>query len=390
MPVRILVVDDEPDLESLIRQRFRKSIRSQEYEFQFAGNGEQALDALSQDEGIDIVLTDINMPKMDGLVLLERIGELDRLIKSVVVSAYGDMENIRTAMNRGAFDFLTKPIDFNDLEITIGKTIRELEKLKQGLRARDDLFLVQKELDVAARIQQTLLPKDFPPFPDRPELDLFGLMTAARQIGGDFFDFFFVGPSKLGFVIGDVAGKGIPAAILMAVTKTLIKASALRGGSPDECISHVNRVLCAESDPEVFVTAIYGVLDLETGEVAYTNAGHNLPYLLRPSAPPEAMENQGCVVLGILPDYSYRTSGITLQPGETLLLYTDGVTEAMNTERQLFGEERLLNALAASDSSDLANLCHGVELAIATFADGQAQHDDVTMLAIRFNGATAQ
>jgi sigma-B regulation protein RsbU (phosphoserine phosphatase) len=185
-PVRLLVVDDEPDLESLIRQKFRKKIREGNYDITFAGNGQQALEVLDQDDGIDVILTDINMPVMDGLTLLARLAERDGLYKSVVISAYGDLDNIRTAMNRGAFDFITKPIDFADLEITIEKTISEVHKLKQGLEATRNLIAVQHELQVASRIQESILPKTFPPFPDRHDIEVFATKTPARPGGGVF------------------------------------------------------------------------------------------------------------------------------------------------------------------------------------------------------------
>ncbi len=386
MSVKILVVDDEPDLEPLIRQRFRKRIRAEEFEFHFAANGIQALDTLGAHPSIDIVLTDINMPQMDGLTLLGHLAELDRLLKSVVISAYGDMDNIRTAMNRGAFDFLTKPIDFNDLEITIDKTIRELGDLKRGISARNALVSVEKELDVAAHIQQSLLPKTFPPFPDRHEIDIYALMVPAKQVGGDFYDFFWIDEHRLGFVIGDVAGKGVPAAILMAVTRTLIKATGARGYTPDDCMGHVNRILATESAPEMFVTGIFGVIDVRDGTVRQANAGHNAPFRLGPNRPAEMLPNSGGLVLGIMPEIVYTSAEITLAPGETLFLYTDGVTEAMDGKRELFGDDRLGDYLNGSIASDPPALCTDLRVAIDAYSGGAAQSDDITMLALRYNG----
>lgn len=385
MPVKILVVDDEPDLQPLITQRFRKRIRGNEFEFVFAENGVQALDTLEQEPSIDIVLTDINMPQMDGLTLLGHLGQFDRMLKAVVISAYGDMDNIRTAMNRGAFDFLTKPIDFTDLELTIDKTIRELESLKEGIKARSDLVSVQKELDVAAQIQHALLPKTFPPFPGRSEIDLFAIMDPAKQVGGDFYDFFWVDENTLGFMIGDVAGKGVPAAILMAVTRTLIKATGTRGTSPEECLGHVNRILALESSPEMFVTGIYGTLNTRTGEVRYANAGHNPPFQLKADGA-EMLPNTGGVVLGVLPEYTYGAASLTLAPGDTLYLYTDGVTEAMNGARELYGDERLGDYLRGALKQGPEALCRDVHQQVAEHAGGAPQHDDITMLALRFNG----
>ncbi len=167
MPHKILVVDDEPDLEILITQKFRKRIREQDLDFVFAGNGQEALAKLESNGGMDVVLTDINMPVMDGLTLLSNLRQHHPMLRSVIVSAYGDMSNIRMALNRGAFDFITKPIDFRDLEITLDRTIREAVAQKEAAADRERLLALQKELDVAREIQESIVPREFPPFPER-------------------------------------------------------------------------------------------------------------------------------------------------------------------------------------------------------------------------------
>ena len=162
LPFRILVVDDEPDLEPLIKQRMRTHIRSGKYVFHFVGDGAEALEALSGDARFDMVVTDINMPRMDGLSPLGRLSDLGSDIKSIVISAYGDMRNIRTAMNRGAFDFVTKPLDFEDFEITIERTRAHTIQWRKALQSRDKLIALQNELELASNMQQAILPVDFP------------------------------------------------------------------------------------------------------------------------------------------------------------------------------------------------------------------------------------
>src|SRR4030067_2664551 len=278
---KILVVDDEPDLEHLILQKFRKKISSKEYEFQFARDGAEAIDIIVNNGSINLILTDINMPVMDGLTLLSKINELNnRLHRSVIVSAYGDMENIRTAMNRGAYDFITKPIDLNDLEITIEKSLKEIEHYKQALSSRDKLIALEQELNIATAIQTSILPKTFPPFPDRKEFDIYAKMLTAKEVGGDLYDFFLIDKYRLGVVIGDVSGKGIAAALLMAVCKTLLKATAYKGMPADNVLSEVNNILVDESPSNMFVTVFYGVLDTRNGNFDYCNAGHNSPYVI--------------------------------------------------------------------------------------------------------------
>src|SRR5579871_5415340 len=177
VPHQILVVDDEPDLELLVRQRFRRQIRDKEFEFLFSRNGEEALQTLAVNPSIELVLSDINMPVMDGLTLLGKLGDASKTLRAVVVSAYGDMSNIRTAMNRGAIDFLIKPIDFEDLEITIRKTLDHVSQVRESIQAQSRLIAIQQELGVAARIQQSIVPRIFPPFPGRLDFELHAAMV---------------------------------------------------------------------------------------------------------------------------------------------------------------------------------------------------------------------
>jgi CheY-like chemotaxis protein len=198
MPVKILVVDDEPDLELVIRQKFRQKIRENQYQFAFVHNGIEALEKLKQNGGFDLVLSDINMPQMDGLTLLVKLNEMNDLLKTVMVSAYSDMKNIRTAMNRGAYDFVIKPIDFQDLEITINKTLQELQTLKQAVEASKKLNHIQQELNVATEIQQSVLPRNFSIFPNGCPFEIYAEMIPAKEVGGDFYDFFLIDKDHLG------------------------------------------------------------------------------------------------------------------------------------------------------------------------------------------------
>lgn len=385
-PIRVLVVDDEPDLELLIRQRFRKQIRSREMEFLFAGDGVEALERLQNEEGVDVVLTDINMPRMDGLTLLLHLGKLDRLLKVIIVSAYGDMENIRAAMNRGAFDFITKPINFEDLEITIRKTHRELGMLREAHALQRRLSALQREIEIASQIQLSSLPTRFPAFPDRSEFDVYATMIPAQEVGGDFYDFFLIDEHRLGFVLGDVSGKGIGAAIFMAITRTMLRATALRGVPADECVTHVNRVLYPETMPQMFVTLVYGIMDTRTGEVSYCNAGHHTPYVMKPSGEVIQLTRTGGLGLCLKPDFVYTAERITLEPGDRLFLYSDGVTEAVNQWHDRYSDDRLLESLKEVGYVTPAETIREVYRSITRFSDGVVQNDDITMLALKYQG----
>jgi len=384
---KILVVDDEIDLEPLIRQRFRRQIREGVYEFLFAHNGLEALSKLLDYPEIGMVLSDINMPEMDGLTLLLKLKELKNpSLKTVIVSAYGDMENIRTAMNRGAFDFLTKPINFEDLEITINKTLEEIRLVRKSQEEHHQLMTIQHDLETAREIQRAILPMVFPPFPHRTDFDIYAAMHAAKEVGGDFYDFFMIDNDRLGFVIGDVSGKGVPAAIFMAVSRTLIRATGLKGISVDECIDYANHLLCNESTSCMFVTVFYGIFHIDTGEVQYVNGGHNPPYKISPDGSIEQLELTGGTILGFVEDEKFASKKIRMKPGDKLFLYTDGVTEAFNKEDKEFGEKRLEVLLKKHISDSIETLVNETVGEVQAFSEGVPQSDDITLLALEYRG----
>jgi len=385
MTHKILVVDDEPDLELLIKQKFRKEIRDKVFHFEFAQNGVQALERLEEHRDISVVLSDINMPEMDGLTLLQKIHEMHNpVLKSVIVSAYGDMENIRTAMNRGAFDFLTKPIDFNDLDLTVSKTMQQLEIIRNALKSRDDLVAVQRDLTIATRIQQSLIPHTFPPFPNRPEVGLYAEMVTAKEVGGDFYDYYFVDEDRLAFVVGDVSGKGIPAAIYMAVCRTLLKAIAYQVTNPGEVLRKLNNMLIPESEAATFVTIFYGVLNTRTGDVQYCNGGHCQPYLLRAGGGVEQLPLTDGSLLGKISQMDFDIAKVKLEPGDTLFMYTDGVIEAMDEKADTYDEQRLEKFLGSRNGSSIQELTKGSFADVAAFVGGAPQADDITILTLRY------
>jgi sigma-B regulation protein RsbU (phosphoserine phosphatase) len=381
MPNRILVVDDEPDLQPLVLHKFRKRISTGEFEFVFARDGEDALRTLAAQPGVELIVTDINMPVMDGLALLACISELPRLSKTIIVSAYDDLENIRIAMNRGAYDFLTKPIDFADLEATIDKTLRDLEQTRAGLEARRELALLGYELQLATKIQRSILPEIIKGHRD---FEIGATMIPARQVSGDFYDFFLIDSRRLGLAIGDVSGKGIPAALFMAVSRTLLRATALHGGSPRECLEHVNRVLLKQSDGEVFLTLLYGILDLETGDFEFSAGGQPAPYLCSQRTTGRFLREPRGMMLGVLEEATYDAVTIRLEPREALLFYTDGVTEAESSGKQFFTEQRLESALECVKGRPAEVLASEVVSRLEVFTQGSEQSDDITVLAVRF------
>jgi len=381
--MRILVVDDEPQLERLIRQRFRRRIREKKYEFVFAVNGVDALEKIEQDPGIEIVLSDINMPKMDGLTLVTKLNEVEVLIKTVMVSAYSDMSNIRTAMNRGAFDFVTKPIDFVDLETTIDKTIKEVELLKLAAQAREQLSLLQQELNVAGEIQQSILPMDFSIFPVESGLEIHATMIPAKDVGGDFYDFFWIDETRLGLVIGDVSGKGMPAALFMAISRTLLRAVALQGKSTGECMTEVNNLLSLDNPRSMFVTVFYGVLDTLSGHLEYSNGGHNAPLLWSAEGELQYISHGRSSALGVIEDLECPSERLQLQPGGSLILYTDGITEATNLGFEEYSEARLESSFRRYSDGSAEETLEGIIEDVRDFTEGAPQSDDITAMVIK-------
>ena len=376
---KILVVDDEPDLEPLMLQRMRRSIRAGRYNFVFAHNGVEALEVLQQEADIDMVLSDINMPQMDGLTLLEQIPKVDPNVRSVIISAYGDMKNIRTAMNRGAFDFVTKPLDFEDLQVTIERTLRNMSEWREALTTRDKLVALQNELDVARSMQQSILPTRFP---DDPSYKVHGKMQAARNVGGDFFDVVYLSDGQIGLSVADVSDKGVPAALFMMSSRTLLKGSAIGHDRPGAVLKEVNNLLQDDNDGGRFVTILYAVFDPQTREFTYANGGHNSPVVIHKDGSCTLLPLTGGIALGLFPDLEYEENTVTLSQGDTVLLYTDGVTEAMNSEYEEFGLEPLYKFFGANPPTDPEQATTAVFEAINDFAGDTAQSDDITCLTL--------
>ncbi len=386
-PAQVLVVDDEEDLELLVRQKFRHKIRNNVLKFFFARNGKEALEVLNENPNIHLVLSDINMPVMDGLTMLTQLADTEQDVQAVIVSAYGDMKNIRTAMNRGAFDFLTKPIDFQDLEVTIEKSIKHVQALQVALETRDRLVTIKQELDMAHDVQMSFQPNEIR---ESETQDIKGIIIPAREVGGDLYDFFYIDESHIALIIADVSGKGVPAALFTTVTRALVRAAAAKNySSPADCLNIVNELLCENNPSCVFITLFFGVLDLHSGELVYCNAGHNPPRLLKADSSVAILPRTENIVLGIQPGHTYHNKRFELMPGDTLVLYTDGVTEAENLSHEEFTESRLDKKLAELAGTSSREITAAIVDAVQDFAGEAPQSDDITCVVTRFRPAPA-
>ncbi len=291
---------------------------------------------------------------------------------------------------------------FGHMQTSLRDYIRDLT---QATASRERM---ESELRIAHDIQMGILPKIFPPFPDRSEIDLFASLVPAREVGGDFYDFFPCGEDQFCFLVGDVSGKGVPAAFYMAVAKTLIKAVAesssygghrasdfLPGGAvgtarrctdPARILARANNDLAQDNESCMFVTVFCAVLDMKTGELRYASAGHNPPVLLRAGAKAEYLPTRQEPVAGAMEGVAYTSDILTLAPGDGILLYTDGVTEAMNPAQELYGEARLLTLAEDLKNLDARALCDSLAGEVHGFAAGAEQSDDITMLALFYRG----
>ncbi|HPL63129.1 MAG TPA: SpoIIE family protein phosphatase [Syntrophales bacterium] len=258
-----------------------------------------------------------------------------------------------------------------------------IANLKETTAAKERM---ESELKIARTIQMSFLPKQFPPFPEKKEFDIFATLVPAREVGGDLYDFFLLDEEKLFFAIGDVSGKGVPAALFMAAAKILMKGSISRDVDIAETLGRVNRELCIENEATMFLTYFCGILNFRTGELKYSNAGHNPPLLLRPGRKPERLSLPEGIFLGVFEESPYLTYTTRLEPGDTLLLYTDGVTEAMNSGEKVYTEARLYEFSGALANSHPEHMVREIVADVQHFAGDAPQSDDITVLALLYRG----
>lgn len=284
------------------------------------------------------------------------------------------------------FRLSTRLITEEDVELA-GQIARVAAIKLESTRLRE-AALEKERLDetlrLAQEIQMRMLPRDIPPRAEGSLCDIRGELRPARHVGGDFYDFLLTDDDRLYFCIGDVSGKGVPAALMMAVSRALFRSRSLSGGSPREIMSDVNRQLCDETDATMFVTAFSGVLDLASGELRSSNGGHNPPFLIRSSGTVEELPTETGLVLGYLPTFNYSEQITHLAPGDALYLYTDGISEATDGAEQLFGVDRLREVIQAHAGEPVTDLANATLEAVARFVAGAPQSDDLTLLCLRY------
>lgn len=273
--------------------------------------------------------------------------------------------------------------EMQTLSEAFGKMVRDIDCYTKNLA----LVVAEKErigaeLNVAKHIQASMLPSIFPAFPERPELDIYATMTPAKEVGGDFYDFFLVDDDRLAIIMADVSGKGVPAALFMVIAKTLLKNVAQTGRSPKDVLEKVNNQLCVGNEAEMFVTVWLGILEISTGKLTCANAGHEYPVIKRAGGDYELIKDKHGFVLAGMEGSRYKEYELHMDPGDWLFLYTDGVAEATNSNNELYGTERMLEALNNNKNVSCEKLLYCMKEDIDSFVDEAPQFDDITMLSL--------
>lgn len=304
------------------------------------------------------------------------VDNMVKINKSLAMITGGNLDTVVNVRTNEEFASLSD--DINSTVVTLKHYIAEAA-------ARID-----RELEFARSIQHSAIPTVFPPYPGHSEFDIYATMDTAKEVGGDFYDFYFVGENRLGFLIADVSGKGIPAAMFMMTAKTIIKGYAESGKPVYEVFTTANEKLCESNDAGMFVTAWMGVLDTVTGKVEFANAGHNPPLVRHAGGGFEYLRSKPCFILAGMDGIKYRKNEFTLAPGDEIYLYTDGVTEATDSENNLYGEERLLALLNSMGDLSGEEICRAVKADMDAFVGDAPQFDDITMLYLKYNGGDAK
>ena len=377
--IKILVISAQTDL-----QPYLSGTRNRTTAFivDYCRNLDSAMKKISETGGYHIVFADAAFISRYNSFFINQLIVQNAVSKVILIFDQPDMQQIRTYMNMGVYDFLLRPISGEDVRATLNKVIREIRMLSDVLTQHDQLVNIEQELEIARRIQESLLQRDYPYFPEHTAFDAYGQLVSSREVGGDFFDIFMLDPHRLGFVIGDVAGKGLPAALEMARIKVTMQGMAIQSDTAENCLLQLNLSMFVDQQPEMPVALFYGILNTSNGQLSYCNAGipgpfhivnHETMRILNGEVNPRLGENQ---------DASYRAEHIRLTPGESLMLYSDGIVSSLGPQL-----EQIMDVLR-SDHGTLNNFA--VKTAVNNIvlrATRTQPSDDLTCLFLKYIGS---
>jgi phosphoserine phosphatase RsbU/P len=373
---RVLIVDDIKANVDILVQALRD-----DYKLSVALDGQKALDAVQRSPP-DLVLLDIVMPDIDGYEICRRLraAEATRELPIMFLSSLEDVKDKARGFEVGGNDYLTKPFEMLEVKARV-RSLLKAKSYADAVRAA-----AERDLLIAREIQMGLLPADVSAQIQGTGLDVHAVLEPAQKVGGDLFEVLRLAPDRVLVAVGDVSGKGIPASLFMAVTMTLLRSMAREGSAPDEILRRMNDELLQQNPRGMFVTLQCLVLDLSTRSVTCASAGHHGAVRITPGRPPRLAFTSSGMVLGLLPAGDIDSETLELQAGETLVLFTDGVTEAYDPGEDLFGEERLLAHLEAAPGRNARETTLGVLEAVRRHRGSAKQSDDITILSVRYAG----
>ena len=400
----VLVVDDSPENIDLLG-----NVLKRDYEIKVALNGAKALKIAGSENPPDIILLDIMMPGMDGYEVCRRLKSDAKTqdIPVIFVTSMSEVEDETKGLEVGAIDYITKPISSAIVKARV-KSHLELKEAREYLKNQNEILerrveartkevlklkqvefelrvaqeKVENELNIAAQIQRSILPSNYPTFPEHNEFDLYAMMTPAREVGGDFYDFFFVDDDHLSMIIADVADKGVPAALFMMISRTVFRSIARQHKTPSQVLTEANDILCEGNDTGMFVTAFLAYYHLPTAQLTYSNGGHIPALLFGPGGACRELAQKHGPALGVRPRLLYKEDVDRLEPEQVLVICTDGVTEACSPDNELFGVDRFTKLVCSCENLKLSQMLNHIDKDLKEFQQGNL-FDDITVLALK-------
>ncbi|MBT5536977.1 fused response regulator/phosphatase, partial [Candidatus Poribacteria bacterium] len=381
MADKVLVVDDEPDILDLVEL----TLVSEGFDVVTATDGAEAL-AAAHAEGPDLVLLDVSMPDLDGFEVMQALrgSPTTREIPVIMLTARAQISDKLRGLSSGADDYITKPFEPSDLVARVTAALGPapsagVEDVSAPLEQwSGEIEELARHLETAAQIQLGLMPEESPPLAG---FRVVGMLESSLNVSGDFYDFIQLDEDRVGIAIADIRGKGIPAALLMVMVRTVLRIVAREGHGPAEALRRVNDFLAAETAPDMFATIVYGILDTRRREFTYCNGGHCYPLHVRASDDSVATLSTGGMLVGAFASATYEEETVSLGQGDLVALYTDGVTESESEAGEHFGEDRILTLVRDMARLTADALCGTVRSRLAEFRGGAQRSDDLTMVA---------
>lgn len=379
--ITILMIDDDPETRATIESWSGNPEVADGHQFVYAATDEDALKVIGELERIDIVFVNIDSGELSGLDLFFRVERKEARFPRIALTHGGDLNRLRVAVSAGAVEFMLKPIDRDEMMEAIGRVFAQVERRRKNWKERAEYVALRREISAAAEMQNRFLPKTFPLFKN---VDVFAKTMAAKDVGGDFFDVINLDDDRVMMLVADVAGKSVPAAFYMAISRTLLHTLVIQGASPGECLELANDALCSYEIPGMFVSVICVLVDTTNKTLCYSDGGH-LPMLVNRVGNKELDQigESGGPVLGVVPGATYSEETVSIEQGDCILLYSDGVSEAFNENHEQFGIDRLMAIFSENAHGPVEGTAGLVFDSVEAHADGAEQSDDITVLCLK-------